>query len=94
MKFYVKASQKALSFLKFSVTFFSHGETVPGEEVTLFMENNIKIASDSLSDAMTVLQLLEVNVEQDEYDPYILRSLRIIDNLLHTVKTALQQRTV
>ena len=42
------------------------------------MENNIKIASDSLSDAMTVLQLLEVNVEQDEYDPYVLRSLRII----------------
>lgn len=58
------------------------------------MENNIKIASDSLSDAMTVLQLLEVNVEQDEYDPYILRSLRIIDNLLHIVKTALQQRKV
>lgn len=58
------------------------------------MENNIKTASDSLSDAMTVLQLLEVNVEQDEYDPYILRSLRIIDNLLHTVKTTLQQRTV
>ena len=83
-----------MSFLRFSVTFFSHGETVPGEEVTLFMENNIKIASDSLSDAMTVLQLLEVNVEQDEYDPYILRSLRIIDNLLHTVKTTLQQRTV
>ena len=54
------------------------------------MENNIKIASDSLSDAMTVLQLLEVNVEQDEYDPYVLRSLRIIDNLLHTAKTALQ----
>ena len=50
------------------------------------MENNIKIASDSLSDAMTVLQLLEVNVEQDEYDPYVLRSLRIIDNLLHTAK--------
>lgn len=58
------------------------------------MEKNIKIASDSLSDAMTVLQLLEISVEQDEYDPYILRSLRIIDNLLHTVKTALQQRTV
>lgn len=58
------------------------------------MENNIKIAYDSLSDAMTVLQLLEVNVKQDEYDPYVLRSLRIIDNLLHTVKTALQQRTV
>ena len=58
------------------------------------MENNIKIASDSLSDAMTVLQLLEIIVEQDEYDPYVLRSLRIIDNLLHTVKTALQQRTV
>lgn len=58
------------------------------------MEKNIKTASDSLSDAMTVLQLLEVNVEQDEYDPYILRSLRIIDNLLHTVKTALQQRTI
>ena len=94
MKLYAKASPKALSFLRFSVTFFSHGETVPGEEVTLFMENNIKIASDSLSDAMTVLQLLEVNVEQDEYDPYILRSLRIIDNLLRTVKTALQQRTV
>lgn len=83
-----------LPFRLFSVTFFSHGETVPGEEATLFMENNIKIASDSLSDAMTVLQLLEVNVEQDEYDPYILRSLRIIDNLLRTVKTALQQRTV
>jgi len=91
LKFYAKASPKALSFLKFSVTFFSHGEIIPGEEVTLFMENNIKIASDSLSDAMTVLQLLEVNVEQDEYDPYILRSLRIIDNLLHTVKTALPQ---
>lgn len=58
------------------------------------MENNIKIASDSLSDAMTVLQLLEVNVEQDEYNPYILRSLRIIDNLLHTAKTALPQRAV
>lgn len=58
------------------------------------MENNIKTASDSLSDAMTVLQLLEVNVEQDEYDPYILRSLRIIDNLLHTVKTALPQSDV
>lgn len=58
------------------------------------MENNIKIASDSLSDAMTVLQLLEVNVEQDEYDPYVLRSLRIIDNLLHIVKTALPQRAV
>ncbi len=58
------------------------------------MENNIKIASDSLSDAMTVLQLLEVNVEQDEYDPYILRSLRIIDNLLHTAKTALPQSDV
>ena len=57
------------------------------------MENNIKIVSDSLSDAMTVLQLLEVNVEQDEYDPYILRSLHIIDNLLHTVKTALPQVT-
>ena len=83
-----------LPFPLFSVTFFSHGETIPGEEVTIFMENNIKIASDSLSDAMTVLQLLEVNVEQDEYDPYILRSLRIIDNLLHTVKTALQQRAV
>lgn len=94
MKFYVKASPKALSFLRFSVTFFSHGETIPGEEVTLFMENNIKIASDSLSDAMTVLQLLEVNVEQDEYDPYILRGLRIIDNLLHTVKTALPQSDV
>lgn len=94
MKFYVKASPKALSFLRFSVTFFSHGETIPGEEVTLFMENNIKIASDSLSDAMTVLQLLEVNVEQDEYDPYVLRSLRIIDNLLHTAKTALPQRAV
>lgn len=83
-----------LPFPLFSVTFFSHGETIPGEEVTLFMENNIKIASDSLSDAMTVLQLLEISVEQDEYDPYVLRSLRIIDNLLHTVKTALQQRTV
>lgn len=83
-----------LPFPLFSVTFFSHGETIPGEEVTLFMENNIKIAYDSLSDAMTVLQLLEVNVKQDEYDPYVLRSLRIIDNLLHTVKTALQQRTV
>lgn len=83
-----------MSFLKISVTFFSHGETIPGEEVTLFMENNIKIASDSLSDAMTVLQLLEVNVEQDEYDPYVLRSLRIIDNLLHTVKTALLQSDV
>lgn len=94
MKFYVKASPKALSFLRFSVTFFSHGETIPGEEVTLFMENNIKIASDSLSDAMTVLQLLEVNVEQDEYDPYVLRSLRMIDNLLHTVKTALPQSDV
>lgn len=58
------------------------------------MENNIKIASDSLSDAMTVLQLLEVNVEQDEYDPYVLRSLRIIDNLLHTAKIALPQRAV
>ena len=58
------------------------------------MENNIKIAFDSLSDAMTVLQLLEVNVEQDEYDPYILRSLRIIDNLLRTVKTALPQSAV
>lgn len=58
------------------------------------MEKNIKIASDSLSDAMTVLQLLEISVEQDEYDPYVLRSLHIIDNLLHTVKTALQQRTV
>ena len=61
------------------------------------MENNIKIASDSLSDAMTVLQLLEVNVEQDEYDPYVLRSLRIIDhldNLLHTAKTALPQSAV
>jgi hypothetical protein len=94
LKFYVKASQKALFFLRFSVTFFSHGETIPGEEVTIFMENNIKIASDSLSDAMTVLQLLEVNVEQDEYDPYILRSLRIIDNLLHTAKTALPQSDV
>ena len=83
-----------MPFPLFSVTFFSHGETIPGEEVTLFMENNIKIASDSLSDAMTVLQLLEISVEQDEYDPYVLRSLRIIDNLLHTVKTALQQRTV
>ena len=58
------------------------------------MENNIKIASDSLSDAMTVLQLLEVNVEQDEYDPYILRSLRIIDNLLRTVKTVLPQSAI
>lgn len=58
------------------------------------MENNIKVASDSLSDAMTVLQLLEVNVEQDEYDPYVLRSLRIIDNLLHTAKTALPQSAV
>ena len=58
------------------------------------MENNIKIASDSLSDAMTVLQLLEVNVEQDESDPYVLRSLRIIDNLLQTVKTALPQSAV
>lgn len=58
------------------------------------MENNIKIASDSLSDAMTVLQLLEISVEQDEYDPYILRSLRIIDNLLHTAKTALPQSAV
>ena len=58
------------------------------------MENNIKIASDSLSDAMTVLQLLEVNVEQDEYDPYVLRSLRIIANLLQTVKTALPQSAV
>ena len=58
------------------------------------MENNIKIASDSLSDAMTVLQLLEVNVEQDGYDPYVLRSLRIIDNLLQTVKTALPQSAV
>ena len=58
------------------------------------MENNIKIASDSHSDAMTVLQLLEVNVEQDEYDPYVLRSLRIIDNLLQTVKTALPQSAV
>lgn len=83
-----------MPFPLFSVTFFSHGETIPGEEATLFMEKNIKIASDSLSDAMTVLQLLEISVEQDEYDPYILRSLRIIDNLLHTVKTALQQRTV
>lgn len=83
-----------LPILSFSVTFFSHGETIPGEEVALFMENNIKIASDSLSDAMTVLQLLEVNVEQDEYDPYVLRSLHIIDNLLHTVKTALPQSDV
>ena len=58
------------------------------------MEKNIKIASDSLSDAMTVLQLLEVNVEQDEYDPYILRSLRIIDNLLRTVKTVLPQSAI
>ena len=58
------------------------------------MENNIKIASDSLSDAMTVPQLLEISVEQDEYDPYVLRSLRIIDNLLHTVKTALPQSDV
>ena len=58
------------------------------------MEKDIKIASDSLSDAMTVLQLLEVNVEQDEYDPYVLRSLRIIDNLLHTAKAELLQRTV
>ncbi len=58
------------------------------------MKNNIKIASDSLSDAMTVLQLLEVNVEQDEYDPYILRSLRIIDKLLRTVKTALPQSAI
>ena len=58
------------------------------------MENNIKIASDSLSDAMTVLQLLEVNVEQDEYDPYVLRSLRITENVLQTVKTALPQSAV
>ena len=58
------------------------------------MENNIKIASDSLSDAMTVLQLLEVNVEQDEYDPYVLRSLHIIDNLLHTAKIALPQSDI
>ena len=83
-----------LPFHLFSVTFFSHGETITGEEVTIFMENNIKIASDSLSDAMTVLQLLEISVEQDEYDPYVLRSLRIIDNLLHTVKTALPQSDV
>lgn len=89
-----KRSISILPFPLFSVTFFSHGETIPGEEATLVMEKDIKIASDSLSDAMTVLQLLEVNVEQDEYDPYVLRSLRIIDNLLHTAKAELLQRTV
>ena len=75
-----------LPFPLFSVTFFSHGETIPGEEVTLFMSTTTDHSRDNiirlLQEALAVTILLENDVQTQQSDSIEALSLGIIHSKL------------